>query len=329
MARSGAGGRAGAAGGARKTSKAPAGPRVGSGGQRRAALEGKKPTPKATERTKHPAARKAKAIERHREAAGPRNPRTPRWADPDSELVGGRNPVLEALRAKIPASALVIALGVDHDERLVESLALARKRGLELIEVPRPDLDHAVHGGPHQGVALQVPPYVYAHPDDLLASIREKTDSPLLVALDGITDPHNLGSIARSAAALGGHGVIVPERRAAGVTAGAWKASAGALARIPVARATNLTRTLKSYADAGLFIIGLTADGDTQLDDLELATDGIVIVVGSEGRGISRLVEEVCDIKLSIPMSGPVESLNAGVAAGVVLAEVARRRRIG
>jgi len=144
--------------------------------------------------------------------------------------------------------------------------------------------------------------------------------------LDNISDPRNLGAIVRSVAAFGGHGVVIPQRRSASVTAVAWRTSAGAAARLPVARATNLNRTLKSWADAGLQVVGLDAEGNTELDELDGAGP-IVVVVGSEGKGLSRLVRENCDAVVSIPMAGPTESLNASVAAGVVLAEIARQRR--
>jgi 23S rRNA (guanosine2251-2'-O)-methyltransferase len=198
-----------------------------------------------------------------------------------------------------------------------------------VLEVMRPELDRLTGGDLlHQGIALAVRPYEYAHPMDLLDR-AQRSGTPLLVALDGVTDPRNLGAIIRSVAAFGGHGVVVPERRAAGVTAAAWKASAGALARVPVARATNLTRTLQSFAEANLLVVGLDADGELDLDDLEAATGSLALVVGGEGRGLSRLVGERCDLRVRIPMSGQVESLNASVAAAVALAEVARRRRHG
>jgi 23S rRNA (guanosine2251-2'-O)-methyltransferase len=170
-----------------------------------------------------------------------------------------------------------------------------------------------------------VPPYEYAHPSDLIDP--EAPGIPLVVALDGITDPRNLGAIVRSVAAFGGHGVVVPSRRSAGMTASAWKSSAGAAARIPVAQATNLNRALEDYKKAGFFIIGLDMDGDVELPDLELASEPLVVVVGSEGKGLSRLVREHCDQIVSVPMSSAVESLNAGIATGVTLYEVARRRR--
>jgi 23S rRNA (guanosine2251-2'-O)-methyltransferase len=221
---------------------------------------------------------------------------------------------------------MYLAGGLEYDDRLDEARTLAAREDVAVVDVTRAELDRISDGAPHQGLGLSVPAYTYAHPDDLLE--RALAAPPgLLVALDGVTDPRNLGAVVRSAAAFGAQGVVVPERRAAGVTASAWKTSAGAAARIPVARATNLTRALTAYASAGLFVVGLAADGDVNLDELDVASEPLVVVVGSEGRGLSRLVGERCDVTVRIPMSGPVESLNAGVAAGVALAEIARRRR--
>lgn len=291
------------------------GPTVGSGGQRRRGLEGRGPTPPAHLRPNHPAAKRAQAQ--------PRRP-AKRTTD-ETETVLGRNPVLECLRAGVPATALYVALGTDADERLTESVTRAADLGISILEVPRADLDRMTANHLHQGIALQVPPYNYVHPDDLLAAALASPPA-LLVALDNISDPRNLGAIVRSVAAFGGHGVLIPQRRSASVTAVAWRTSAGAAARIPVARATNLTRTLKDWADRGLRVIGLDADGDTALDDMDGA-DPLVVVVGSEGKGLSRLVRQNCDEVVSIPMAGRTESLNASVAAGVVLAEIARQRR--
>lgn len=290
------------------------GPTVGSGGQRRRGLEGRGPTPPAHMRPNHPAAKRSRS-----------QPRRPTKRSDDTETVLGRNAVLECLRAGVPATALYVALGAEADERLTESVARAADLGIAILEVPRTDLDRITTNGLHQGIALQVPPYNYAHPDDLLAAAM---DSPpaLLVALDNISDPRNLGAIVRSVAAFAGHGVLIPQRRSASVTAVAWRTSAGAAARVPVARATNLTRTLKDWADRGLQVVGLDADGQTRLDDLD-GTDPVVVVVGSEGKGLSRLVRQNCDAVVSIPMAGPAESLNASVAAGVVLADIARQRR--
>src|SRR6202171_4951932 len=288
------------------------GPTVGSGGNRRRGLEGRGATPPAHMRPNHPAAKRA---------AKPQK-RKPAKRTDDTEMVLGRNPVLECLRAGVPATALYVALGSEADERLTESVTLAADSGIAILEVPRTDLDRMTTNGLHQGIALQVPPYNYLHPDDLLRTAIA-TPPALLVALDNISDPRNLGAIVRSVAAFGGHGVLIPERRSASVTAVAWRTSAGAAARIPISRATNLNRTLKDWADRGLQLVGLDADGDTIVDDVD-ATGPVVVVVGSEGKGLSRLVRESCDAVVSIPMSGPAESLNASVAAGVVLAEIAR-----
>lgn len=322
--------------GARKTKK---GPTVGSGGQGRQALEGRGPTPKAEDRTWHPAGKRKLAKERL-EAAKTRaggnsgggqsgRARSPK-KNSDAEVVSGRNSVLEALRAKIPASALYIAARVEMDDRVKEALALATKRGVPVLEVMRPELDRMTgENSVNQGIAITVPAYEYAHPMDLVSKAVDRGQTPLLVALDGVTDPRNLGAIIRSTAAFGGHGVIVPQRRSVGVTAAAWKTSAGAAARTPVAMAANLTQTLKAMKSEGVFVLGLDGDGDMLLPELELADRPLVIVVGSEGKGLSRLVTETCDAIVSIPISAATESLNAGIAASVTLYEVARRRAQG
>lgn len=302
---------------------------VGSGGQRRRALEGRGPTPPADQRKGHPAQRRSAAAAKHTAKAGDRGrPALGKRRDDDApETVLGRNPVVECLRAGVPATALHLALGATADERIAEAVQLAANAGISILEVPRNDLDRIAGGGLHQGIALQVPAYEYAHPDDLLEAAADGADPALIAALDGVTDPRNLGAIVRSVSAFGGHGVVVPQRRSASMTAVAWRTSAGTAARLPVARATNLTRTLREYATAGLMIAGLDAEGSVPLDEFDLAADPLVLVIGSEGKGLSRLVRQTCDVTVSIPMAGPVESLNASVAAGVVLAEVARRRR--
>ncbi|MEU6643227.1 23S rRNA (guanosine(2251)-2'-O)-methyltransferase RlmB [Saccharomonospora sp. NPDC046836] len=297
---------------------------VGSGGQRRKGLEGKGPTPRAEQRPGHPAQRRAAAAaardERKRQSA--------KKAAEGPEIIAGRNPVVEALRAGVPATALYVALNIDADDRVAEAVRMAADKGISILEVPRDELDRKTGGAVHQGLGLQVPPFEYAHPDDMLAAARDSGEPPLLVALDGVTDPRNLGAVIRSAAAFGAHGVLLPTRRSAGMTAVAWRTSAGTAARLPVAIATNLTRQLQAWAADGLMIAGLDADASLSIDALDLATDPLVIVVGSEGRGLSRLVRENCDVTVSIPMAPGVESLNASVAAGVLLAEVARRRRV-
>jgi 23S rRNA (guanosine2251-2'-O)-methyltransferase len=213
------------------------------------------------------------------------------------------------------------------DDRLKETLALATKRGIPVLEVMRPELDRlAGRDAVHQGVALKVPPYEYAHPGELLDRTLRTGETPLFVALDGITDPRNLGAIIRSTGAFGGHGVILPQRRSASVNSAAWKTSAGAAARIPVAIAPNLTTTLKEFKKQGVFVLGLDGGGDISLPALELADRPVVIVVGSEGKGLSRLVTETCDQIVSIPIEAATESLNAGIAASVALYQVATMR---
>ena len=309
---------------------------VGSGGQRRKALEGRGPTPKAVDRPNHKAHKAAarggqggaRPGSAGRGGAGGRSGGSrpaPRRTKASSEMVAGRNAVVEALRAAVPAATLYVASRIDADDRVREAIKLAGESGIPMLETPRGELDRLTDGAVHQGLAMQVPPYAYAHPNDLIDP--EAPGIPLIVALDGITDPRNLGAIVRSVAAFGGHGVVVPARRSVGMTASAWKTSAGAAARIPVAQATNLTRALEDYRKAGFFGVGLDMEGAVDLPDLELAREPLVVVVGSEGKGLSRLVRETCDQIVSIPMSSAVESLNAGLAAGVTLYEIARRRR--
>jgi 23S rRNA (guanosine2251-2'-O)-methyltransferase len=245
--------------------------------------------------------------------------------------VAGRNAVLESLRAAVPALALHVGPRLDSDERISEAIKLAADTGVPVVEAGRAELDRLTGGAVHQGLALRIRPYAYAHPDDLItgrpagSAAGSVSRPPLIVALDGITDPRNLGAVARSVAAFSGDGLLVPVRRSAGVTAGAWKASAGALARVPVAQAPNLSRALASYAEAGLFVVGLAADGDADIASLALADGPLVLVIGSEGRGLSRLVAQQCDAIVKIPITG-AESLNAGVAAGIALYQVSRLR---
>jgi 23S rRNA (guanosine2251-2'-O)-methyltransferase len=310
---------------------------VGSGGQKRKGLRGRGATPPAELRPGHPAQRQRgqhQAAQR-RAAQGQGSPHAEaatrarrRSGSEQGEIVLGRNPVLECLRAGVPATALHVAIGVDLDDRVSESVRLAADAGLSILEVPRADLDRLSGGALHQGVALHVPAYEYASVEDVLACAEGSGSPPLLVALDGVTDPRNLGAVVRSAAAFGAHGLLLPQRRSAGMTAVAWRTSAGAAAYLPVARITNLVRTLKSLAASGLMIVGLDARGSMPFDTFPLATGPLVLVLGAEGRGLSRLVHETCDAVVSIPMLGPVESLNASVAAGIMLSEVARRRRI-
>lgn len=324
-------------------------PRPGTGGYGKRKLEGKGPTPPADMRPGHPAQRRTAAQARktaESQAGGPRDAsgragiraaavtRSARGADDTRgagtavELVVGRNSVLEALRARVPASALHVGPRLDSDERIGQAVMLAADAGIAVVEAGRSELDRITGGAIHQGLALRVKRYHYADPADLVQRARAAAEQPLIVALDGVTDPRNLGAVARSVAAFGGHGVLVPARRSAGVTAGAWKAAAGALARVPVAQTANLARALVTYQGDGLFVVGLDAAGAVDVGELTLADAPLVLVVGSEGKGLSRLVAERCDAVARIPISGAAESLNAGVAAGIALYAVTQLRKL-
>ncbi|SNU01428.1 23S rRNA (guanosine2251-2'-O)-methyltransferase [Ruaniaceae bacterium KH17] len=301
--------------------------KVGSGGQRRRGLEGKGPTPKAEDRTYH-AAHKRKQESDRREAAAPKR-RTPGWVKAlprDTEFVVGRNAVTEAVGAGIPILGVYAAGGLSGDERVSEVLRAATESGAPLYEVTRGELEAISAGQSHQGIAIAVPPHEYADLDDLVARASEKLTLPLFVALDGVTDPHNLGAVIRSAGAFGADGVIIPERRAAGVTASVWKVSAGALAHVEVARVTNLVRALTDLKTQGYFVVGLDGVGAIDIGTLELYDQPLVLVTGAEGAGLSRLVRETCDVTAAIPISANVESLNAAVATGICLYQVTQLR---
>ena len=308
---------------------------VGSGGQPRQALEGRGPTPKAEDRPGHTAYRRARSAEKHAGKGGTRGKGGAKAGSgrggrkSGNESVAGRNSVLEALQAGIPASALQVQQYLDADERVREAMKLAVGLGVPLLETTRGDLDRLSGGAVHQGIVLQVPAYKYADPNDLMARAFDDGAQPLIVVLDGVTDPRNLGAVVRSAAAFGAHGVVIPERRAAGMTASAWKTSAGAAARVPVARATNLVRWMLAAQKSGATVIGLAMGGDVELPDLDPAvvTGPLVVVVGSEGKGLGHLVSQTCDQLVGIPMDGATESLNAGVAASIALYAVATARR--
>ena len=307
------------------------GAQVGTGGHSRRRLEGKGPTPKAEDRPYHPAhkrrarreAREAQeaAIARARAKSSIRVPA-------GHELIAGRNPVAEAARAGVPIERVFVLDNV-KDDRVEEVIRLASSLGAPVFEVTRRDLDVATDGASHQGVAVEVRGYEYTPVEDLIAGSVQQAGHPLLVALDQVTDPHNLGAVLRSAGAFGGDGVIIPERRSAGVTTAAWKVSAGAAARVPVARATNLVRALEDCKRAGFFVVGLDGGGDAPLRGLPLADGPLVLVAGAEGTGLSRLVRQTCDQVVSIPISSAVESLNAAVATGIALYEVASVRSGG
>ncbi|MEF3323186.1 23S rRNA (guanosine(2251)-2'-O)-methyltransferase RlmB [Gulosibacter sp. GYB002] len=301
-------------------------PRKGTGGHGRKALEGRGPTPRAEDRHWAKDRRRRAAAEAKERAKA--RPQRRRPAMPDGvELVTGRNAAVEALRAQIPATTVYVAQHIEVDDRIREIVQLAAKRNIPMLEITRPELDRMVPFDTiHQGVAIKVPAYEYADPVALLQDAISRAQVPLFVALDGVTDPRNLGAIVRSTAAFGGQAVIVPQRRSAGMTAAAWRTSAGAAARLPVALAGNLNNTIADFKRAGVFVIGLDGGGDVQLPGLDLATSPLLIVVGSEGKGLSRLTAELCDAIVSIPIDSATESLNAGIATSVALYEVSRLR---
>lgn len=307
------------------------GPLVGSGGQRRKGLEGRGPTPKAEDRVYHKAY-KAKQTAARRQQGRHSRPMRSGGGPIKEDLVTGRNSVLEALQANVPARTLFVMSKMEMDDRVKDILQMCAQRHVPTIEATRPEMDRLTSDAVHQGVALQVPEYEYGDADDLaaeaLAASRAEEDAqpPLLVALDGITDTRNLGAIIRSVSAFSAQGVILPERRSAGVTAAAWKTSAGAAARVPVAKASNLNRTIEHCKSLGYFVVGLDGGGDVMLPQLTLATEPLVVIVGSEGKGLSRLVRENCDAIVSIPIDSSMESLNASMAVGITLYEVARKR---
>ncbi|MBM6699586.1 23S rRNA (guanosine(2251)-2'-O)-methyltransferase RlmB [Bifidobacterium pullorum subsp. saeculare] len=320
------------------------GPTKGSGGKHRNALRGHGPTPKAEDRVYHKAYRAKKAAER-RQAADPRlaaRRRVAKFASNDTtDLVFGRNAVLEALRVGVPSSTLYILSRIEHDDRTREIVRIAGANGLHLLEADRLEMDRIARSGNHQGVILRVQPYQYSS----LAELADRADKkarameaansaaarinarPLFIALDGVTDPQNLGAVIRSAAAFGANGVILPERRSASVTAAAWKVSAGAAAHMPVARVVNLNKALEGLKARGYYVVGLDGGGTKLVGETGFETDPLVVVLGSEGSGLSRLTREACDAIAGIPISSAVESLNASVAAGISLYSVADARR--
>ncbi|MFY9262606.1 MAG: 23S rRNA (guanosine(2251)-2'-O)-methyltransferase RlmB [Actinomycetaceae bacterium] len=303
------------------------GTRVGSGGQRRRGLEGKGPTPKAEDRTYHPAyKRKQEREARAARAAGPKL-RGHLHTPPGYELICGRNPVIEAVQSGIPFSRVFVIGAVVNDERVAQTLQIATKQGAELIEVTRGELDKMTEGQVHQGIGLEIEPHEYVGVEELVEIARDNLRPGLIVALDSVTDPHNLGAVMRSASAFRADGVLIPERRSASVNATVWKVSAGAAARVPVARETNLVRALETLKSYGYFVIGLDGDADQTIDTLDMADVPLVLVTGSEGKGLTRLVRESCDIIAAIPIASDMESLNAAVATGISLYQIDVQRR--
>ena len=292
---------------------------AGSGGNNKRRLEGKGPTPKAEDRPYHAAAKRKNTVKETR-------PRAPRIKSErpkgGGELVAGRNAVVEALRAGVPAIELIVARSIDVDDRVTESLQLALAAHLPIREVHRAEVEGL--SGSSQGLLLAIKPYQYSSFEEIILRANQPM---LIVALDGVTDPRNLGAVVRSSAAFGADGVVMTERRAAAMTASAWKSSAGAAARIQIAQVTNLPRTIDAAKKAGCFVIGLDGEADETLSHMKVAQESIMVVVGSEGKGLSRLVREKCDLVVAIPMRISTESLNASVATSIALFWVDEQRR--
>lgn len=242
----------------------------------------------------------------------------------ESKIIG-RNAVIEALRSEHTIDKILVQKG-QKEGSIRKILSMAKDNGCVVIEVNKEKLDKNADGGKHQGVMAYIASYEYSSVRDILDKAKEKDEEPFIILLDNIVDPHNLGAIIRTANIAGAHGVIIPKRRAVGLTAVVAKTSAGAIEHTPVAKVSNLARTLEDLQKEGLWAVCADMEGTTMYD-LDLKGP-ICMIVGSEGQGVSRLVKEKCDFIASIPMKGEINSLNASVAAGVLMYEIARQRLI-
>ncbi|MBE7032298.1 MAG: 23S rRNA (guanosine(2251)-2'-O)-methyltransferase RlmB [Ruminococcaceae bacterium] len=240
------------------------------------------------------------------------------------DRIFGTNPVFEALSSGREIDKIFILEGARHS-RLAQIISLAKKRGIHYTTVSRKKLDELSENGNHQGVLAFAAAHEYSTVDDILSLAKERDEAPFIIIAEGLSDPHNLGSIVRTANAAGAHGVIIPKNRSVGLTATVAKVSAGALEYTPVARVTNISSTIDELKKAGLWIAGTALEGSSLHYDADL-TGALAIVIGSEGEGLSRLVREKCDFLVKIPMLGQAESLNASVAAGVLMYEAVRQR---
>lgn len=239
------------------------------------------------------------------------------------EYTIGRNSVLEALRSERDINKIWIAEGSQKGQ-MQQIIAMAIEKQIQIQYVPRKKIDQLAEGN-HQGVAAQVAPYSYAEIDDMFALAESRGEAPFFLLLDEIEDPHNLGSIMRTADAAGAHGIIIPKRRAVGLTATVAKLSTGAIEYIPVARVTNMARAIEELKERGVWIAGTDAKGTDDYRHMD-GTLPIGLVIGSEGKGIGRLIKDKCDFLIRMPMAGKVTSLNASVAAGLLMYEVYRKR---
>ena len=308
------------------------GPAKGSGGKNRRRLEGRKNIPKAEDRPYHPAYKRKMEAQARQEKLHAQQPKLKAslHIQPGHDVVAGRNPVAEAVAAGISYTRVFLVGALAHDERVMHVAQAAASAGVPIKEVTRTQLDLITEGAAHQGIAIEVEPYEYVTADDLVQLGLKRADGSagLIVALDGITDPHNLGAAVRSASAFHADGVLITERRSAHVNAAVWKVSAGGLARVPVAREKNLVFALKDLKQQGYFVLGLAGEKDAMLlENVPFADAPLVLVIGSEGAGLSRLVRETCDAIGAIPIASDMESLNAAVATGIALYQVDQLRR--
>ena len=262
------------------------------------------------------------------EVPSPRSSSSPAQPEDDDDLIYGRHPVITALENQRHLNRIWITTRLRYDPRFHSLLLQAKENGTVIDEVEPRRLDQVTHQANHQGVAAQVAPYAYSELGELIERAQSASDQPVIVVADGITDPHNLGAIIRTAEAVGTQGLVIPQRRAAGITSSVMKVAAGALETFAVARVINLNRALEELKAAGFWIYG-TAATDGQPLHMVQFTGPIALVVGSEGEGLSMLTQRACDVLVSIPLLGNTPSLNASVAAGVALYEIYRQRYSG
>ena len=258
----------------------------------------------------------------------PRAPRAPREAPVEVEvnenIIEGRNPILEAFDSKITVEKILVSKG-DSQGSIIKIISIAKERSIPVVEVDRRKLDSIANTTHHQGVVAYVTPYRYVEIADILKIAADRNEKPFVVILDEIEDPHNLGSIIRTAELSGVHGVVIPKRRSVGVNTTVFKTSAGAVNHMAIAKVTNLSRTIDELKEEGLFVYGADMKGDSKSYNTNFS-GGVALVIGNEGKGLSKLVAGKCDGIVSIPMVGKVNSLNASVAAGILMYEVMKSR---
>ena len=242
----------------------------------------------------------------------------------NSDKIVGRNPVLEALRSEREIDKILVAKGAEQGS-IQKIIGIAKDKGIPIQYVEKQKIEQLSETHAHQGVLAYVAAYEYADIEDMLKRAEDKGESPFLIILDEITDPHNLGSVIRTANAAGAHGVIIPKRRSVGLTAAVAKTSAGALEYVPVAKVSNIAQTIEGLKAKGIWVIGADMDREQTYYKADL-TGNIALVIGSEGKGIGRLIKEKCDYLVNIPMKGEVGSLNASVAASIIIYEVMKQR---